>query len=193
MHCIHSSVFWLPLLLNEDGVTLPLEVLQSCTYCPSATGMDKLPADGFAAGCLPHLGAGLGAGFGTVGATLRNDHFLHYGFSPPGALHHNPPESTISENLPTGGPKLQSCAIQQLICLFLELASDSPPTGDGQGGGGGDINVFHVQMEPKQRKPAEMQSTTSVKPVHNTPKPKAAKSGALQCNHEIKSPKIDRY
>jgi hypothetical protein len=31
--------------------------------------MDKLAAAGFAAGCFPHLGAGLGAGLRTVGAT----------------------------------------------------------------------------------------------------------------------------
>ena len=29
MHCIHSSVFWLPVLLNRDNVKLPLMVPQS--------------------------------------------------------------------------------------------------------------------------------------------------------------------
>ena len=36
MHCIHSSVLWLPLLLNRAGVKLPLPVsLTLLPPCPS--------------------------------------------------------------------------------------------------------------------------------------------------------------
>ena len=49
-----------------------LQCHQSCTYSPSATGMDKLAADGFDAGCFSCLGADL------PGATSRNVHSPRY-------------------------------------------------------------------------------------------------------------------
>ena len=66
MHCMHSSVIRPPLLLNRDSAELPLMVPQNLEL------LHMLPTSergGVAASCFPHLGAGLGAGLATVGAT----------------------------------------------------------------------------------------------------------------------------
>ena len=149
MYCIHSSVFRLPVLLNRDSVTLPLKVAQSCTCCPSVTGMDELATAGFTAHCFPRLGAGLGAGLGTVGATLMNDHFWRYHNAlvssindplPQAQLHcvvpgpfprclatpPPPPVSTVSKS-PHWWPKIAVLCNMTLMRSDLEPASAPPP------------------------------------------------------------------
>ena len=78
---------------------------QSCTRCPSATGMTELAAVGFTAGCFPLLGADLG----TVGAASKTDHFPRY---------HDALVPSINDPLPQA----------QLHCIVLGFVPPGPCT-----------------------------------------------------------------
>ena len=70
--------------------------------------LPQLASASFNAGCFPHLGAGLGAGLGTVDATSRNDHFPCY---------HNLLVPSINDPLPQA----------QLHCIVVEPSLGDNP------------------------------------------------------------------
>ena len=67
---LHPFISYLPAPTAEQENFLVRSHIVDCyTCCPSATGMDELAAASLAAGCFLCLGAGLGAGLATVGAS----------------------------------------------------------------------------------------------------------------------------
>ena len=99
--------------------------------------MDELAAAGFAAGCFPRLGAGLGAGLATVGASSFLG--IHFSSGMSRVNYNLSPKVWPNPQVPRADFAQTTSAIlcnMTLLRFFLETAGDgSPPQGgDGHGG-----------------------------------------------------------